>query len=249
MRTQLIITGLIVAASVSRAAAEYKEISVTNGGAVAGRIRVTGEVPVLPPQPVFKHQDICGTSMPDQRLLTGNNDALRNVVVYLADVKAGKAIARDRAVMLDNAKCAFVPHVLTASVGQNIEIHNSDPFLHDAQAWLGPRTLFNVAIPAKRSVHRPLAYPGLVHINCNVRHTWMHAYLFISEHPYHTVSNEDGRFTISDIPPGTYKLTAWHELLGSLDREIKIEAGKTTDLDLDFPATATVGAAAPAGPE
>ncbi len=249
MRMHVIVMGLIAAASVSRAAAEYKEVAVGNSGTVAGRVHVSGEIPVLPPQPVFKHQDVCGTSMPDQRLFIGSNAALRNVVVYLADIKAGKAIARDRAVMLDNAKCAFVPHVLTATVGQNIEIHNSDPFLHDAQAWLGPKTLFNVAIPAKRSVHRPLAYTGLVHINCNVRHTWMHAYLFIADHPYHTVSAEDGRFAISDIPPGTYKLTAWHELLGSLDREIKIEAGHTTDLDLDFPATATLGASAPAAPE
>lgn len=241
MRIHLIATCLVVAIASSQAAAEYKEIAVAHGGAIAGRVRVTGEVPVLPPQPVFKHQETCGASMPDQRLMTGSDGALRNVVVYLVDVKSGKPVARDRPVLLDNSNCAFVPHVLSASVGQNIEIHNSDPFLHDAQAWLGPKTLFNVAIPAKRTVHRPLAYPGLVHITCNVRHTWMHAYLFIAEHPYHTVTGDNGEFNIGDIPPGRYKLTAWHELLGSIDREVTVESGKTAKLDLDFAATAQEG--------
>ncbi|MFI5396098.1 MAG: hypothetical protein ACHQ9S_11240 [Candidatus Binatia bacterium] len=229
---------LAVAVGVGQARAEYKEVPVANGGAIAGRVRVTGEIPVLPPQPVFKHQETCGASVPDQRLLTGNAGALRNVVVYLADVQVGKRVPRERPVTLDNSNCKFVPHVLSGTVGQNIEIHNSDPFLHDAQAWLGPKTLFNVAIPAKRTVRRPLAYAGLVHINCNVRHTWMHAYLFVAEHPYHTVSDEGGRFSLSEIPRGTYRLSAWHELLGSMDREITIESGKTTTVNLDFQARA-----------
>ena len=241
MRIHLLASCLVVILGIGPAAAEYKEIAVTNGGAIAGRVRVTGEIPVLPPQPVFKHQETCGESIPDQRLLTGSDGALRNVVVHLVDVKAGKAVSRERPVTLDNVKCAFVPHVLSAAVGQTIEIHNSDPFLHDAQAWLGPKTLFNVAVPANRTVRRPLAYAGLVHINCNVRHTWMHAYLFIADHPYHTVTDADGRFQISDLPAGKYTLSFWHELLGSVDREVTVESGKAATVDLEFPASAPEG--------
>jgi plastocyanin len=218
--------------------AEYREGPVTNGGTIAGQVRVSGELPVLPAQPVYKHQETCGTTIPDQRLIVGNKGALRNAIVALMNVKAGKPIPRNQPVTLDNVKCAFVPHVLTASVGQMIQIHNSDPFLHDAQALLGTQTLFNVAVPKGRTVHRPLAYPGLVDITCNVRHTWMHAYLLIGENPYHTVTGESGEFRIGDVPPGTYTLHVWHELLGSVDREVTVESGKTSTVDVTLHAVA-----------
>ena len=166
--------------------------------------------------------------------------ALRYAVVSLTDITAGKAVPRDRAVTLDNVKCAFVPHVAAASVGQMLVIHNTDPFLHDAHALLGERTLFNVAIPKGMTVRKPLAYAGLIHINCNV-HTWMHAYLFVAEHPYDTVTDDAGEFGIDGIPPGTYTLRVWHELLGSSERTVTVQAGKATSVDVDLQSVAAEG--------
>ena len=225
--------------AVSRsAAAQYHEGSVINGGSVSGSVRVVGDVPTLPPQPVFKEHEVCGDTMPDERLLVGANGALRNAVVSLVNVPSGKPLPRSQPIVLDNLKCAFVPHVSTASVGQTLEVHNSDPFLHDAHALLGSRTLFNVAIPKGRTVRRELTEPGLVYLNCNIRHTWMHAYLFVSEHPYHTVSGDGGRFQLTDVPPGKYTLRVWHEMLGSVDREITVEPGKDTVANFELRAAA-----------
>src|SRR5438093_1520717 len=126
--------------------AAYREIAVANGGGISGRVRVTGETPKLPPQPVFKQKETCGVSVPDERLVVDSGGTLRNAVVALTNLEAGKAIPRDTAVAVDNENCRFVPHVLTATVGQMLNIHNSDPFLHDAHALLGSRTLFNVAV-------------------------------------------------------------------------------------------------------
>ena len=236
VRTLLVLSILALAAQ--PVVAQYQEVAVTNGGTIIGHVRVSGEIPALPPQTVYKEQATCGTTIPDQRLLVDKSRGLRNAIVSLVDVKAGKPIARDQPVALDNVKCMFVPHVLTASVGQMIEIHNSDPFLHDAQALLGPQTLFNVAVPKGRTVRRPLAYAGLINIICNVRHTWMHAYLFVAEHPYHTVTNANGEFRIDGVPPGTYTLRAWHELLGSVDRPVTVEGNKTATVDVTLQSVA-----------
>jgi plastocyanin len=232
VRTLLVVTLVATWLSPPRhsSAAEYREEAVTNGGTIAGHVQVTGEIPTLPPQPVFKEQEVCGKTMPDERLLVGKGGSLRNAVVYLEDVKAGKPVARDQAVKLENAKCAFVPHVLTATVGQMLEIHNDDPFLHDAHALLGSQTLFNVAVPKGRTVRKPLAYAGLVHINCNA-HTWMHAYLYVANDPYHVVTDSDGAFQLTDVPPGTYTLHVWHEMLGSADRKVTVAAGKTATVN------------------
>ncbi len=236
LQALLVISGM--AAAVGPAAGAYREVPVANGGSISGHVRVVGDVPALPPQPVFKQQETCGTTVPDVRLVTGTNGALRYAVASLTDITAGKPVPRDQAVVLDNVKCAFVPHVAAASVGQMLNIHNSDPFLHDAHALLGERTLFNVAVPKGMTVRKPLAYAGVIHINCNVRHTWMHAYLFVAEHPYDTVTDDAGQFVIDGIPPGTYTLRVWHELLGSTERKVTVEAGKATSVDVDMPAVA-----------
>lgn len=216
----------------------YEPGPVTDGGAIRGTVRLAGEAPKLPPHQVYKHADVCGAELRDERLLVAPGGGLRNAVVALTDVETGKAVPLDDPVLLDNSKCAFVPHVAVACAGQKLVMRNSDPFLHDAHALLGNRTLFNVAIPKGRTVTRSLTDVGLIHINCNVRHTWMRAYVYVSENPYHTVTDDGGAFTIGDIPPGTYTLRVWHELLGSLDRQVKVEAGKTTELEIPLAATA-----------
>jgi plastocyanin len=232
----LIAVGLWFAALPARA--EYREIEVSDPGRIEGQVKASGDVPKLPPQAVFKQKEYCGDQVPDERLVIGANGELRNAVVYLTDVKAGKAARLDQAVKVDNHKCAFVPHVLTATLGQTLEIHNSDPFLHDAHALLGSRTLFNVAILSGRTVRQPLLDAGLIHVNCNVRHTWMHAYMLVAEHPYHTVTDADGRFTLEGVPPGIWTLRVWHEMLGSVDEQVRLQPGETATRTIALEASA-----------
>lgn len=226
------------------AAADYREATVTNGAKIVGQVRVTGDVPALPPQPVFKQTETCGTELPDERLVVGKSGVLKNATVSIVNITSGKPPRLAEPVKLDNVKCAFVPHVLTATVGQTLQIHNSDPFLHDAHALLGSKTLFNVGILSNRSVLEPLLEPGLIRINCNVRHTWMHAYVYVSDNPYHAVTDADGHFVLDDVPPGNYTIRVWHELLGSQDREVKVLAGETSTQEVTFSA-----AAPPSAPE
>jgi plastocyanin len=232
----LVSFGLILATGGARA--EYREIEVKDPASITGQVRVIGEIPELPPQPVFKQTEVCGTSLPDERLVTGAGGTLANAVVYLADVKAGKAGHLEQPIKLTNKKCQFVPHVLSATVGQTLEIHNDDPFLHDAHGLLGSKTLFNRAILKGQTVRVPLSEMGLVRINCNIRHTWMHAYLFVAEHPYHAVTDADGRFRLDGVPPGVWSLHVWHELLGSAERQVRLKAGEVQEVQFNLRAVA-----------
>lgn len=217
--------------------AGYRTVPVPNAGRVVGRVHVSGHVTPLPPQPVFKEKTYCGERTTDERLVVDASGNLANAVVHLVDIERGKPAPTD-AVHLDNRKCAFVPHVVAASVGQTLEIRNADPFLHDAHAILGTRTLFNRAIPKGRTIRQALDAPGIAHVNCNVRHTWMHAYLFIGENPYHVVTAADGGYALEQVPPGTYTIAVWHELLGSSERTVTVGPGETATVDLDLPAGA-----------
>jgi hypothetical protein len=185
---------------------------------------------------VYKNQEVCGAGVPDDRLVVGPAGGLRFAVVSVEGVKGGKKAERDLTLVLDNRGCRFVPHVQVAEVGQWLEIRNSDPILHNADARVGAETLFNVALPPDRHLRKPLARSGLVALTCDVRHTWMSAYVAVADHPYHTVTDAYGAFEIGDLPPGSYTLRVWHEELGTKEVPVTVEAHRTAVAELTYPA-------------
>ena len=64
-------------------AAAYREMPVTNGARIVGTVSVAGNVSPLPPQPVYKEKEFCGTDVPDERLLVDPAGHLGSAVVHL----------------------------------------------------------------------------------------------------------------------------------------------------------------------
>ena len=80
---------------------------------------------------------------------------------------------------------------------------------------------------------------GLVKIRCEV-HPWMTAYIMVTEHPYHAVSDIYGEYELSDVPPGVYQLKVWHESLGTQEKRIEIKQAGTQKVDFTFAASTGV---------
>lgn len=209
----------------------YEEAPIDRPGRIEGRVRYPGD----PPPPTFhsvsKNAEVCGEKLPDRSLLVSPSSGLANVVVELRGVRRGKP-QPSRTAMLDNVGCAFVPRVQVLSVGQAVEIRNSDPILHDAHAWLGSRTIFNLGLPEWRRVEHTFAEPGVHKIDCNVLHTWMKAWIIVVDHPYVAVTDDEGRFAIDHVPPGTYELAAWHERLGARAIPLRVAPDGLASLEL-----------------
>jgi hypothetical protein len=68
----------------------------------------------------------------------------------------------------------------------------------------------------------------------------MQAYVYVGDNPYNAVTGADGRYVIDGIPPGTYTVRVWHELLGNIDRSVTVESGKTATVDVAFPIAAPI---------
>ena len=212
----------------------YQEVVVEHGGTISGRVVVRGQVPSPGFLPVHKNRGVCGDRVPDESLQVGSDGEVKNVAVVLDGVLAGKPAAPTLAV-LDNRNCAFVPRIQTLTVGQTLELRNSDPILHDAHARLNfGETLFNLGLPVWRRVRHELRDPGLLVVDCNVLHTWMRAYIIVTEHPYATVTDAAGRFTLDQVPEGQYTLRLWHERLGKLEAAVSVRAGKETWVPLVY---------------
>ena len=68
---------------------------------------------------------------------------------------------------------------------------------------------------------------------CNV-HAEMSAYVLVLENPYFSVTEKDGVFNIENVPPGTYKVSAWHEKLRTVTKDVTVEAGKAANVDYNL---------------
>lgn len=161
---------------------------------------------------------------------------IKNVVVFIDGIKAGKAISEE-AVSVTDSNCTFIPHVSVGFKGNMFVVKNEDPVLHTIHVYtyISGKTMYNIGLPEKGSVvTKTLAKTGLMELNCDC-HPWMLGYVYIFDHPYAAVTNEKGEFVIKDIPPGTYTMEAWHEALGKVRvTDVRVESGETSKIKLGY---------------
>jgi hypothetical protein len=229
----------VLFAMLPRTLPAYEEIIVKDGATIRGKVKVEGKLPQLPPLQITKYKEIC-KDVPNESLIVGPRQGLRYAVITLEGITKGKAVERETVHELDNIKCRFSPHVQAASVGQFVLLKNSDPILHTAHAvFENDQPQFNVGLYPGRVSRKPLVAAGLVKIRCEV-HPWMTAYIVVTEHPYHAISDIYGEYELRDVPPGVYQLKVWHESLGTQERRIEVKPSATQQLDFTF--TPSLGA-------
>jgi plastocyanin len=233
---QKILIGLSLAilfATLPVALYAYDEIVVKDGATIRGTIKVDGKLPKLAPPQITKYKEICKDA-PNESLIVGPTQGLRYAVVTLEGITKGKAVERETLHELDNVKCRFSPHVQAASVGQFVVFKNSDPVLHTAHAlFKNEQPQFNIGLSPGRVSRKPLVAAGIVNIRCEV-HPWMTAYIVVTEHPYHAVSDIYGEYEITDVPPGVYQLKFWHESLGAQEKRVEIKSAAAQKVDFSF---------------
>jgi plastocyanin len=208
----------------------YEEIAVVNGGTIKGSVKLAGKFTKPPPLDITKFKEVC-RDVPNETLVIGPGQGIRYAVVSLEGIARGQAVERETIHELDNSKCRFVPHVVAASVGQFLLFKNSDPILHTAHAlFQDGQPQFNVGLYPGRVSRKPLLSAGILKIQCEV-HLWMSAYVVVTEHPYHAVTDIYGDYQIRDVPPGVYRLKLWHESLGTQERQVEVKAGGVSEVD------------------
>jgi len=218
-----------VAASIA-----YETVEVKNGGSIEGVAEFTGAT--VPKDTMLKlssETKYCGTTLPAEKYLI-KDKKIANVVVYITDIKAGKAVPAEP-ITITNIKCAFSPHVAVGYKGGKLTQKNDDPIFHNIHTYLNSKTMFNIGLPEKgSSVTKPLPRDGLMEVTCD-SHPWMHGFIQILDHPYGAVTDENGAFAIKDVPAGTYTIEAWHEALGKVKvADVKVEGGKATRIKIEY---------------
>ncbi len=219
---------------ISTAAFAYQTIQVRNGGNIEGVVEFTGNP--VPRDPVIHpttNVNYCGKTLPALKFLIKDR-RIQNVVVFIKNIRSGAPAPREASVV-DNYKCAFVPHVGIGYAGSHLIFKDSDPLFHNIHTYMENRTYYNVGLPFKGAkVTKILTRPGLIEITCDA-HPWMHGWLYVFDNPYAALTNAKGEFVMKDVPPGDYTVEGWHEALGTVELgNVKVESGKTARIKLDF---------------
>jgi hypothetical protein len=208
---------------------------VDDAGRVAGRVLFRGTPPPPAPVVVTKDVPVCGTEKHvAEDLVVGPGGGVRNAVVFLDGIAAGKPFPADSRPVLDQRGCWFHPHVQVLAAGATLEILNNDGILHNVRTSPGNNPPINMAQPKfRRVMTTSFARPDIVKVSCDV-HVWMTAWLFVAGHPYHAVSGDDGGFALDGVPPGTYTLRVWHETLGTRQQPVTVPPAGAADASFTF---------------
>lgn len=210
------------------------------GATLGGQVVLEGRLPKLDPLPVHRDSAVCGARIPNEALVVDpDGKGISAVVISLEGVQRGKPVPPNETVIVKNLTCRFVGRASAATVGASLELRNNDPILHNTHvrkdAKFGP-TVMNVAQPVGvRAILKPLTEPGLLDVRCDA-HPFMRASIHVFDHPYHTVTDAQGRFELNDVPAGAYTLRAWHELLGSEQATVTVTEGGRIHLTINMAA-------------
>ena len=165
----------------------------------------------------------------------GDSGGLGNVFVYVKEGLQGSFPPDSSTIILDQNGCRYTPHVFGIQVGQTLQVVNSDPTLHNIHATPTNNPEFNTGQPIEGMTFDRTFDSAeiMVPFKCDV-HGWMNAFVGVVDHPFFSVSGNDGSFDISTLPPGSYVLEAWHEELGTQTQEITVAEGETAQVSFVF---------------
>lgn len=125
----------------------------------------------------------------------------------------------------------FVPAVIAIPVGGTVAFPNDDPFFHNVFSYSKTRTFDLGRYPKGDSHDVRFEKPGIVPVFCEIHYS-MRAYIHVLESPYFAVSDERGRFSISDVAPGNYTIHVWQENLAELTRPLVVTSD---DISIEIP--------------
>ncbi|MEX2492236.1 MAG: carboxypeptidase regulatory-like domain-containing protein [Nitrospirales bacterium] len=266
MRFALGFCTIALSISLSTPVLAYTETTVSNGGTITGTVMLAGKKPPPLAYSLITNNDteFCGriSTGTGWRLLdefqVSPKGELQNAVVFLEGISQGKPFPETPPARVMVEDCVFAPGLLVVRDPQPIHIVNMDPIIHDVQIYE------TAPFGTKVMLHRPLRLnpfhpknllgdhqhnPGeamidTIHLTQGRRifflecgfHPFMQTWGLSVHNPYYAITDEQGKFTLPDVPEGVYKLIAWHPgMAGFLDMKVVVLANETITTRMEFP--------------
>ena len=206
----------------------YRVVPVVGGGALTGTVDIEGTAPVAPIIRPSVDQGVCGSSIVDKSIkLSGTR--IGGAIVWLTDIRSGKAFPLERRFELNNTNCTLDPYVQAIATGGTLNVGNDDRLVHTNRfinvgtgkvAGIAPFNDDGELVPVDRFTE-----PAEIEVVSD-KHPWTRAWIAVLDHPYYAQTAANGAFTIDAIPAGKYRVRAWHPAIGFSDDSVTVLAGQ-----------------------
>src|SRR6267378_1421564 len=215
-------------AVITPSAQPYRVAPVTAGGTIAGTVDFEGTTPVAEVVRPTTDQNVCGNAIV-QKNVTLSGTRVANAVVWLTDIRSGKSFPLERRFDLTNNSCTLDPFVQVISTGSTVNVGNDDRtlqtnrFINVGTGQIAAVAPFNddgEVVPVDK-----FKEPAEIEV-VSEQHPWTHAWIAVLDHPYYAQTDAKGTFSIDAIPPGRYRIRAWHPSLGYADDSVTVAAGQ-----------------------
>jgi len=206
------------------------------GGTISGKVTYTG-TPAKQKAIDMSKEPSCAkqhaTPVMTEGVVTGPNNALANVVVYIS-AGADDANAPAQAVTFTQKGCQYGPHVLAMHTGQELDVLNEDQTSHNIHPLAKVNREWNKSQPpGTPPIKDKWDQPEVIEVKCNI-HPWMHGWFVVLKTNHYSITGENGGFSLPNLPPGKYTITAWHEPDGKQTQEVTISGNETKSVDFSF---------------
>lgn len=208
---------------------------------VSGKISYTG-TPMKAKVIDMSKEPTCAAQHKDQpvkteTVVTGANNTLDNVVVYVSSGAPDDSKVPTEAVTYEQKGCQYIPHVLAMHVSQPLKIVNGDQTSHNIHPLPKLNAEWNKSQPSGAApIDAKFDKEEFIPVKCNI-HPWMHGYFVVLKTSHYAISKEDGTYSLPDLPAGKYTITAWHEKYGTQTQEVTVTGSETKTADFSFKAT------------
>lgn len=196
--------------------------AVREAGTIRGRVTIE-----RPLAPVVRRPSIGALGMPEARDVP---DRYRSIVYLETAPQGAFDEPRPGHAVMDQHNETFVPHVLAITVGTTVDFPNSDRFYHNVFSLSKPARFDLGRYAAGHSKSVRFDHPGIVRVFCDI-HSHMSAFIVVFSHPFFAVTDDNGRYHIDHVPPGTYNVIAWNEGTATDPETVTVPAGGAADLD------------------
>jgi hypothetical protein len=219
-----------------------QNVSAAGEGKISGTVKFDGTAPHMRGIDMSKDPYCVKAHASDpakmETTVVGSGGGLQNVALYISDGLTGSALTAvpSEEPVFDQKGCVYSPHVLAMDINQKFKVTTSDQTTHNIHPNPNPMTgniPWNQSQPPGASpVEKSWKATEMIPVQCNI-HPWMHGWFTVVKGPYAT-SDASGNYTLNNVPPGSYTVTAWQEELGTQTQKVTVAAGGAASANFTF---------------